>query len=158
MNRVIPSTILLVEDDQGDQKLIKTSLKNQGIASELHISNSAEEALDFLYSGEDTNDGDPHPDLILLDLNMPGMGGKEFLKQIKADESLKQIPVVILTTSNAELDIIDSYRLQAAGYIHKPVTLGEFKQVVEEIGEYWFALCKLPSSEKVEASASSTLN
>ena len=147
MNRVIPTTILLVEDDQGDQKLIKTSLKSQGIASGLHISNSAEEALDFLYSGEDANGGNPHPDLILLDLNMPGMGGKEFLKQIKADESLKQIPVVILTTSNAEPDIIDSYRLQAAGYIHKPVTLGAFKQAVDEIGKYWFALCKLPARE-----------
>ena len=147
MNRVTPTTILLVEDDQGDQKLIRTSLKNQGTTGELHMSNSAEEALDFLYSGEDTNDGNPHPDLILLDLNMPGMGGKEFLKQIKADESLKQIPVVILTTSNAEPDVIDSYRLQAAGYMHKPVTTSEFKQVVEEIGEYWFALCKLPGRE-----------
>jgi len=147
MNRVTPITILLVEDDQGDQKLIKTSLKNQGIASELHISNSAEEALDFIYSGEDTNDRNPHPDLILLDLNMPGMGGREFLKQIKADDSLKQIPVVILTTSNAELDIMDSYRLQAAGYVHKPVTLGQFKQVAEEIGKYWFVLCKLPGRE-----------
>jgi len=144
MNRVTPITVLLVEDDQGDQKLIKTSLKNQGIASELHISNSAEEALDFLYSGEDINDRSPHPALILLDLNMPGMGGREFLKQIKADDSLKQIPVVILTTSNAELDIMDSYRLQAAGYVHKPVTLGQFKQVAEEIGKYWFVLCKLP--------------
>ena len=147
MNRVTPITVLLVEDDQGDQKLIKTSLKNQGIASELHISNSAEEALDFLYSGEDINDRSPHPALILLDLNMPGMGGREFLKQIKADDSLKQIPVVILTTSNAELDIMDSYRLQAAGYVHKPVTLGQFKQVAEEIGKYWFVLCKLPGRE-----------
>ncbi len=147
MNRVTPTTILLVEDDQGDQKLIRTSLKNQGIATELHISNSAEEAPDFLYSGEDTNDGNPHPDLILLDLNMPGMGGKEFLKQIKADESLKQIPVVILKTSSAELYIMDSYRLQAAGYIHKPATLDGFKRVTEEIGKYWSTLCKLPYRE-----------
>jgi CheY-like chemotaxis protein len=144
MNRVTPITILLVEDDQGDQKLIKTSLKSQEIASELHISNNAEEALDFLYSGKDTNYGNPHPDLILLDLNMPGMGGKEFLRRIKSDESLKQIPVIILTTSNAESDITDSYRLQAAGYIHKPVTLTGFEQFIEELGKYWFALCKLP--------------
>lgn len=147
MNRVTPTTILLVEDDQGDQKLIRTSLKNEGIANELHISNSAEEALDFLYSGEATNDGNPHPDLILLDLNMPGMGGKEFLKQIKADEKLKQIPVVVLTTSNAEPDIMDSYRLQAVGYIHKPATLDGFKRVTEEIRNYWFTLCKLPDRE-----------
>jgi len=85
--------------------------------------------------------------LILLDLNMPGMGGKEFLKQIKADEVLKQIPVVILTTSNAERDIMDSYKLQAAGYVHKPVSLDEFKQVMGEIEDYWFMLCKLPSKE-----------
>jgi len=78
---------------------------------------------------------------------MPGMGGKEFLKQIKADESLKRVPVVILTTSNAERDIIDSYRLQAAGYVHKPVTLDEFKQVIVDIGDYWFMLCKLPNKE-----------
>ena len=147
MNRVTPTRILLVEDDQGDQKLIKTSLKNQGITNELHFSNSADEALDFLYSGEDANGGNPYPDLILLDLNMPGMGGKEFLKKIKTDESLKQIPVVILTTSNAEPDIIDSYRLQAAGYIHKPATLDVFKQVAEQIGKYWFTLCKLPDRE-----------
>ena len=147
MNRVTPTTILPVEDDQGDQKLIRTSLKNQGIASELHISNSAEEALDFLCSGEDANGRNPHPDLILLDLNMPGMGGKEFLKHIKADEGLKHIPVVILTTSNAERDILDSYRLQAAGYVHKPVMLDEFKQVMGEIEGYWFVLCKLPNKE-----------
>ena len=75
------------------------------------------------------------------------MGGKEFLQQIKADESLKQISVVILTTSNAEPDIIDSYRLQAAGYIDKPVTLDGFKRVAEEIENYWFTLCKLPDRE-----------
>ena len=144
MNTVTPITILLVEDDQGDQKLIRTSLKNQGIASELHISNSAEEALDFLYSGEDTNGGNPHPDLILLDLNMPGMGGKEFLKQMKEDQKLKQLPVVILTTSESERDIIDSYNLQASGYVNKPVSLDDFKKVMEKIGEYWLMLCKRP--------------
>jgi CheY-like chemotaxis protein len=144
VDRVTPTRILLIEDDPGDQKLIKSSLRNQGIISELHISSSAEEALDFLHYGEDSNDGDYHPDLILLDLNMSGMGGKEFLKQIKDEESLRQIPVVVLTTSNAEIDIIDCYRLQAAGYIQKPMTLGEFKQVVGEIGKYWFTLCGLP--------------
>ncbi len=145
--RVAPLTMLLVEDDPADQKLIKTSLKNQKIANDLVTVNSAEEALDFLHSRGDYSGGADPPDLILLDLNMPGMGGKEFLKQIKADESLKQIPVVILTTSNAEPDIIDSYRLQAAGYIDKPVTLDGFKRVAEEIENYWFTLCKLPYKE-----------
>jgi CheY-like chemotaxis protein len=144
VNRVAPLIILLVEDDPADQKLIKTSLKNQRVANELCIANSAEEALDFLHYRGEYNDGTTQPDLILLDLNMPGMGGKEFLKQIKADEDLKQIPVVIVTTSKSERDIIDSYKLQAAGYVHKPATLDEFKQIMGEIEDYWFVLCKLP--------------
>jgi CheY-like chemotaxis protein len=139
--------MLLVEDDPADQKLIKASLKNQRIANDLVVVNNAEEALDFLHSRGDYRGRTALPDLILLDLNMPGMGGKEFLKQIKADEGLKHIPVVILTTSNSERDILDSYRLQAAGYVHKPVALDEFKQVMGEIEDYWFVLCKLPREE-----------
>ncbi len=147
MHSMTPLAILLVEDDPADQKLIKASLRNQRIANDMFMVNSAEEALDFLHSRGDHGSGATRPDLILLDLNMPGMGGKEFLKQVKADEGLKQIPVVILTTSNSERDIVDSYRLQAAGYVHKPVTLDEFKQVMGEIEEYWFVLCKLPRQE-----------
>ena len=147
MPTIAPLTILLVEDDPADQKLVKTSLKNQRIANELCITGSAEEALDLLNSSASSQNGNNRPDLILLDLNMPGMGGKEFLKQIKSDEILKQIPVIILTTSNSERDVLDSYKLQAAGYIHKPVNLSEFKQVMEEIEDYWFVLCKLPPKE-----------
>ena len=142
-----PTSILLVEDDPADQKLIKMSLRDQKVTSELCTVNNAEEALDFLSSrGSYSNQAIP-PDLILLDLNMPGMGGKELLKHIKIDEDLKQIPVVIVTTSNSERDILDSYRLQAAGYVHKPSTLEEFKRVMAEIGDYWFLLCKLPRKE-----------
>ncbi|TET39949.1 MAG: response regulator [Dehalococcoidia bacterium] len=137
-------TILLVEDDPGDQKLIKTSLKDQKIANDVYVAASGEEALDFLYHRGSYSNGSPRPDLILLDLNMPGMGGKEFLRRIKDDEHFKKIPVVILTTSDAERDIIDSYRLQASGYVNKPVTLAEFKEVMKKIEEYWFVLCKLP--------------
>jgi CheY-like chemotaxis protein len=147
MNSVTPVNILLVEDDLADQKLIKASIKAQRIANELNIMSTAEEALDFLHSLSKSNGGVSRPDLILLDLNMPGMGGKEFLKNIKADEELQQIPVVILTTSNSEKDVVDSYKLQAAGYIHKPVTLDEFKQVMQDIEDYWFLLCKLPHKE-----------
>ena len=147
MNRTAPATILLVEDDLADQKLVKMALKNQEVANDLYTVNDAEEALDFLHSrGHHTNQTNP-PNLILLDLNMPGMGGKEFLKQIKADDNLKQIPVVIVTTSNSEKDIIDSYKLQAAGYVHKPATLDGFKQTMGEIEDYWFVLCKLPHQE-----------
>ena len=141
-------TILLVEDDPADQKLIRTSLKDQRIANNLHIVSSGEEAMDFLYRSGSYSDATPRPDLILLDLNMPGMGGKEFLRRIKDDEQFKKIPVVILTTSDAERDIIDSYRLQASGYVNKPVTLAEFKEVMKKIEEYWFVLCKLPPKER----------
>ncbi len=147
MNRVAPVTILLVEDDPADQKLVRMSLRDQEVANDLCVVNNAEEALDFLYSRGDHSGRTTPPNLILLDLNMPGMGGKEFLKQIKADEDLKQIPVVIVTTSKSERDVIDSYKLQAAGYVHKPATLAEFKRVMGEIEDYWFVLCKLPHEE-----------
>ena len=128
--------------------MIKISLENQKVANELHIVNSGEEALDFLYRRGNYAKEAPHPELILLDLNMPGMGGKEFLKQIKDDEKLKQLPVVILTTSESEKDILDSYKLQASGYVNKPVSLDDFKEVMQKIEAYWFVLCKLPPQGK----------
>ena len=149
MTELEPLTILLVEDDPADQKLIKTSLRNQKIANDLYVVNSGEEGLDFLYCRGSYSDGTPRPNLILLDLNMPGMGGKEFLKRIKAEGSLRQIPVVILTTSDSERDIMDSYNLHASGYVRKPVTLDEFKEVMEKIEEYWFLICKRPPKENV---------
>ena len=142
-----PITILLVEDDPSDQKLIKASFQSQRIANDLRIVSRGEAALDFLYCRGDYTSETARPDLILLDLNMPGMGGKEFLRHIKNDENLKHLPVVILTTSNSEKDIIDSYKLQASGYVNKPVTLAEFKEVVNKIEQYWFVLCKRPPRE-----------
>jgi len=142
MEELTPLVILLVEDDLADQKLIKISLRNEKIANDLYTVQTGEEGMDFLYHRGKYSAGTPQPDLILLDLNMPGMGGKEFLRRIKEDESVKQIPVVILTTSDAERDIIDSYKLQASGYVHKPVTLGEFKEGMKKLEEYWFVLCK----------------
>jgi CheY-like chemotaxis protein len=139
--------ILLVEDDPADQKLIKNSLRSQQTATELYAVSSGEEALEFLCHNGRYDEGSAQPDLILLDLNMPGMGGREFLKQIKDNNSLKQIPVIILTNSNSERDIMDSYKLQAAGYIHKPATLEQINAVTEKIAEYWFVLCKLPPKE-----------
>jgi CheY-like chemotaxis protein len=142
MEELAPLVILLMEDDLADQKLIKISLRNEKIANDLYTVQTGEEGMDFLYRRGNYNNGAPQPDLILLDLNMPGMGGKEFLRQIKEDENLKQLPVVILTTSEAEKDIIDSYKLQASGYVHKPVTLEEFKGAMKKLEEYWFVLCK----------------
>jgi CheY-like chemotaxis protein len=148
MGELEPITILLVEDDLADQKLVKASLRNQRIANDLYVVNSGEEALDFLYHRGNYAKDTSRPELILLDLNMPGMGGKEFLKRIKDDENLKQLPVVILTTSDSEMDILDSYKLQASGYVSKPVTLDEFKKVVERIEEYWFVLYKRLPTER----------
>ncbi len=148
MEELRPATILLVEDDSGDQKLIKVSLKNQKIANELYIVGSGEEGMEFLYHRGNYSAETPLPDLILLDLKMQGMGGKEFLRRIKQDEKMKKIPVIILTSSDSEKDILDSYNLQASGYVKKPVTLGDFKRVMKEIGAYWFIICKLPPKEE----------
>jgi CheY-like chemotaxis protein len=145
---VVPSVetlhILLVEDDLADQKLIRSMMEKQELAYDLCVVRSAEEALDTLRSGEDSNGGGAQPDLIILDLNMPGMGGREFLKHVKADEGLKQIPVVILTCSASEADVLESYRLQAAGFITKPAGLVDLERVIKEIVEYWSVLCRLP--------------
>lgn len=142
MEELAPLVILLVEDDLGDQKLVRTSLRSERIANDLYCVQTGEEGMDFLHRRGNYSDGTPRPDLILLDLNMPGMGGKEFLRRVKEEERLKQIPVVILTTSEAEKDIIDSYKLQASGYVHKPVALEEFKEAMKKLKEYWFVLCK----------------
>ena len=143
MMKMQPIRMLLVEDDPADQKLIRTSLQNQKIANDLFIVSSGEEAFDFLRHNGDYGEDTPRPELILLDLNMPGMGGKEFLRLIKEDNDLKQIPVLILTTSESEVDIIESYKLQAAGYIHKPITISGFESIMKQIEEYWFVVCKL---------------
>ena len=147
MNALEPISILLVEDDPADQKLIKMSFRDQRLANDVHAVASGEEGFDFLRRRGEYAGGAPRPDLILLDLNMPGMGGKEFLRRLKLEEGLKQIPVIILTTSDSERDIIDSYKLQASGYVHKPVSLDEFKQVMQKIEAYWFVLCKRPPKE-----------
>ena len=143
-----PATILLVEDDPGDQKLITVSLKNQKLATSVHIAGSGEEAMEFLYQRGKYSDDAPQPDLILLDLNMPGMGGKEFLRWIKGDEKMKSIPVIILTSSDSDGDIIDTYNLHASGYVKKPAELEDFKRVMKEIEAYWFIICKLPPNEE----------
>jgi len=147
MANLDPVTILLVDDDPADQKLIRLSLRSQRLANEVHTVASGEAAFEFLRGEGEYKNTSEFPDLILLDLNMPGMGGKEFLRQIKLDEHLKRIPVVILTTSDAETDILDSYKLQASGYVRKPVRLEDFQKVMESIEAYWFLLCKRPPRE-----------
>lgn len=140
-------TILLVEDDTGDQKLIKRSLLSQRIANYIFVAESGEGALDYLSHSKVGDSEHPMPSLILLDLNMPGMGGKEFLQRVKGDDTLSVIPVVVLTSSDLEKDILDSYKLHASGYIKKPVSLQDLHEVVRKLGEYWFVICKqVPSS------------
>ena len=141
------SVILLVEDDHGDQKLIKTSLNNEKIVNELQIVDNAEEAIRYLTQCNSDDTQGPLPDLILLDLNMPGMGGKEFLKWIKEKPQFQTIPVVILTTSDTDKDILESYKLRASGYVKKPVTLRDFQQVMKSLAEYWFVICKRVKNE-----------
>ena len=149
MENLTFAKIMLVEDDPGDQKLIKNSLLDQKIGNHLFIVETAEDALDYLAASKAGDVECPKPDLILLDLNMPGMGGKEFLKRIKADDELDTIPVVILTTSDSDQDILESYKLHASGYIKKPVTLDGFKQVMRELEEYWFVICKRVSQNEL---------
>jgi len=144
MTEMLSFPILLVEDDPADQKLIRNSLKKQRILNELHVVSSGEEGMDFLRRRGAYERGAARPSLILLDLNMPGMGGKEFLRRMKNDDELKDIPVIVLTTSDSEQDVIDSYRLQANGYVRKPVTLEAFVEVMKGIEDYWFLLCERP--------------
>jgi CheY-like chemotaxis protein len=146
--------IMLVEDDAGDQKLIRQSLSKQKISNEINISSDAEEALEYLAKAKDGDDSYPLPDLILLDLNMPGIGGKEFLKRIKNDQDLDIIPVVILTTSDSDQDILDSYKLHASGYIKKPVSLDGFNKVIQDLEEYWFVICRRVTTEQLQWTAS----
>jgi len=142
MNTLKAVVILLVEDDPADQKLIKMSLSREKIINEIHIANNGEEALEYLQRSKNGDDETPMPDLILLDLNMPRMNGKEFLKIMRSDDELGSIPVVVLTTSDSDKDILQSYKLQAAGYIKKPVSLQEFQDVIQNLTEYWFVICK----------------
>ena len=138
-----PIEILLVEDNPGDARLVKETLKDVKILNNLGIAKDGQEALDFLHREGDYAEA-PHPDLILLDLNLPKKDGREVLREIKADKNLKRIPVVVLTTSKAEEDILRSYDLQANCYITKPVDLDEFIKVIKSIESFWLTIVKLP--------------
>ena len=148
MEHLTPVKILLVEDDPADQKLVKISLNEQKVANDLYIASNANEALGYLRKCSANGNHLTRPDLILLDLNLPGMSGKKFLKEIKSDEELRSIPVVILTTSNSENDILESYNLQASGYVNKPVDIADFQDVIKQIENYWFVVCKRPISDR----------
>ena len=138
-----PVEILLVEDNKGDVGLIEEVFEEAKIRNNLHVAEDGEEALLYLH-GEGKFSGSPRPDIILLDLNLPKKGGREVLREIKEDENLHNIPVIVLTTSDAEKDIIGAYDLHANAYITKPLDFDQFIKVVGSIENFWLEIVKLP--------------
>jgi CheY-like chemotaxis protein len=137
--------ILLVEDSPGDARLTQEAFREANGAVRLHVACDGVEAMAFLRQ-TGTHIDDPRPDLILLDLNLPRMDGREVLTLIKEDEVLGTIPIIILTTSAAEIDIVKSYQLKANCYLSKPVELEEFYSLVKRINDFWLTTAKLPGS------------
>lgn len=142
-----PFDLLLVEDEPADVHLVRMALKEGKVWCNLHHAEDGVDGLAFLRREGGHQDA-PRPDLILLDLNMPRMDGREFLAAVKADDSFSQIPVVVLTTSEVERDVVSSYRLGASGYITKPVDMEQFIEAIRQVGVYWFSLTRLPREEK----------
>lgn len=135
--------VLLVEDSPGDVRLTREAFRDADVSIRLHVASDGVEAMAFLRR-QDEHIHAPRPDLILLDLNLPRMDGREVLAQVKEDPSLKTIPTVILTTSEAEADIMKSYELQANAYLSKPVQLDAFESLVNSIKDFWLTRVKLP--------------
>jgi chemotaxis family two-component system response regulator Rcp1 len=140
---VRPIEILLVEDNPGDVRLTLEALKDGKVLNRLHVVEDGVAALDFLYR-RDPYSGAPRPDLVLLDLNLPRRNGREILAQIKTDGALKTIPVVILTSSQADEDIARAYELHANCYISKPVGFEQFTVIVRSIESFWLTIVNLP--------------
>lgn len=138
-----PLEVLLIEDSPGDVRLTQEAFREANDTIHLHVAMDGVEAMEFLKL-EGTHANAPRPDLILLDLNLPKMDGREVLMLIKADETLKTIPTVILTTSTAEADIQKSYELQANCYLSKPVQLDAFEHLVKSINDFWLTKARLP--------------
>jgi two-component system, chemotaxis family, response regulator Rcp1 len=138
-----PVEILLVEDNPGDERLTREALKEGKVYSNLRWVKDGVEALEYLHR-RGKYENAPRPDIILLDLNLPKKDGREVLSEIKADDSLKQIPVVVLTTSKAEEDVLRSYKLHANCYVTKPVDLEKFIVVVQSIDRFWLTVVTLP--------------
>ena len=139
----MPIEVLLVEDSPGDVRLTQEAFRDANKSTRLHVASDGVEAMAFLRrEGQFANA--PRPDLILLDLNLPKMDGREVLAHIKEDNDLKTIPTVILTTSDAEADIAKSYELQANCYLSKPVQLDAFESLVKSINDFWLTKVKLP--------------
>jgi CheY-like chemotaxis protein len=139
--------VLLVEDSLGDVRLTREAFRDANASVRLHVANDGVEAMAFLRQEGDHIDA-PRPDFILLDLNLPKMDGREVLAHIKEDQSFKTIPTVILTTSDAEADIVRSYQLQANAYLTKPVQLDAFESLVKSISDFWLKRVRLPKQRQ----------
>jgi two-component system, chemotaxis family, response regulator Rcp1 len=139
--------ILLVEDNPGDVRLTKEALKDAKVLNEIYVAKDGVEAMEFLHKQGPFAEA-PTPDMILLDLNLPRKDGREVLAEIKKDPTLKHIPVIVLTTSKADEDIIKTYNLHANAYITKPVDLNRFVEIMHALEEFWFTIVKLPPKEQ----------
>jgi CheY-like chemotaxis protein len=135
--------VLLVEDDEGDVLMTREAFEHYKIRNELHVVRDGEQAVQFLRKEGQFSDA-PRPDLVLLDLNLPRFDGRQVLAEIKADDSLRSIPIVVLTTSEAEEDIVRSYQLHANAYVTKPVDFDRFIEVIRKIDEFFVTVVKLP--------------
>jgi CheY-like chemotaxis protein len=133
-------TILLVEDNPDDEALMIRALKKNRIANEITVARDGVEALEYLFGGSDDERAKPLPQLILLDLKLPRIDGLEVLKRIRAEKRTKYIPVVVLTTSNEQRDVVESYNLGANSYVQKPVDFLEFMEATRQLGTYWLLL------------------
>jgi CheY-like chemotaxis protein len=142
-DRARPVEILLVEDNPGDVRLAEEALNDAKMANNLNVVSDGVDALEYLRRQGKHSDV-ARPDLILLDLNLPRKDGREVLEEVKADPDLRTIPVVVLTTSDAEVDIVRSYELHANAYVRKPVDFDAFIEVVRTIEDFWFSVVKLP--------------
>jgi CheY-like chemotaxis protein len=142
-------TILLADDDPDDRQLTHDAFMENRLANEFHAVEDGEELMDFLHrrGKYESLSGDPLPGLILLDLNMPRKDGREALKEIKADADLRRIPIVVLTTSKAEEDIVRTYDLGVNSYVTKPVTFKSLVELIKVLGNYWFEVVELPPDE-----------
>ncbi len=146
MVSLLPSLLQLVEDDPGDVELTQEALKNSKLLIELNVVNDGEEAIAYLRQEGEYAEA-LRPSLILLDLNLPGMNGREVLQEIKNDDRLRLIPVVVLTTSDLQKDILNSYELGGNCYLTKPVSLKDFMKIVQFIEAFWLTVVKLPTQE-----------
>lgn len=135
--------ILLVEDDPGDVELIKESIRDSKIRLNLNVVSNGDDAIKFLKKEGDFNESQ-EPDLIILDLNLPRRSGMEVLGEVKGNEDLKHIPIIVMTTSDQDTDIIKSYKLGANSYVTKPLGIDQFAKIVSSIENFWLTVVKLP--------------